>query len=231
MVFRRLKQGIRHRRLRANGISVDCQLTTVAYGARSGSWTIYPEAIEPGSVVYSFGVGNNIKWDLELIANHRVELHAFDPTPRSVNWIDKQSLPAEFHFHPMGLSNRDGAINFYVPVKEYKINYSSYKSKSPDGETVSCPVKRFGTLISDLGHSKVDIVKMDIEGGEVDVLPDMLSGNFNIGQLLVEFHYNFPNIAFEEFADLIAMLRDEGFRIYHISERAYEFSFIHQSVL
>ena len=68
---------MRQRKLAVNGIVLDVNLETASYGVRSGTWTIYPQAIGPGSVVYSFGVGKNIEWDLALIENYRVELHAF----------------------------------------------------------------------------------------------------------------------------------------------------------
>jgi FkbM family methyltransferase len=231
MVFKRLKQRYRHRQLRTHGIVVDVELISVAYGARSGIWTIFPDVLLPGSVVYSFGVGNNIEWDLGMIRNHGVELYAFDPTPRSVEWIDQQSLPDEFHFHPIGLSNNDGEQNFYAPTREHKFNFSYYRRRKRDAKIVSCTVNRLGTLLAMFGHKTIDVLKMDIEGGEMDALPDILSTEHGIGQLLVEFHYNDPNISFKQFSTIISSLRKRGFRIFHISERGYEFSFIHQSLL
>ena len=96
---------------------------------------------------------------------------------------------------------------------------------------VSCPVKRFSTLLGELGHSTVDVLKMDIEGGEMDALPDILAGKHDIGQLLVEFHYNYPAIGFNDFVAVVGVARSAGFRVCHISERGYEFSLIHESRL
>ncbi|MGE4633943.1 MAG: hypothetical protein AAEI92_01145 [Arenicellales bacterium] len=61
-------------------------------------------------------------------------------------------------------------------------------------------------------------------------MPDILANSPLPGQLLVEFHYNYQ-IPYDGFLDLVGQLRTAGYRIFHISERGYEFSFIHQRLL
>ena len=231
MAFRRLKQVLRKRKLNHSGVTVDQQVNCVAYGARSGIWKICPDMLSSKSVIYSFGVGNNIAWDLAMIEHYGVELHAFDPTPRSVDWIGEQSVPQEFHFHPVGLCGFDGLSGFVVPQREHQFNYSSIGSEVGPGEKINCPVKRLATLQAELAHDVIDVLKMDIEGGEMQSLPDILTNSPLPGQLLVEFHYNYPEIPYDGFLDLVGQLRMAGYRIFHISGRGYEFSFIHQRLL
>ena len=231
MAFRRLKQALRKRKLNHSGVTVDQQVNWVAYGARSGIWTICPDVLSSKSVIYSFGVGNNIAWDLEMIEHYGVELHAFDPTPRSVDWIGEQSLPEGFHFHPVGLCGFDGLSGFVVPRREHQFNYSSIGSEVGPGEKINCPVKRLANLQTELAHDVIDVLKMDIEGGEMQSLPDILTNSPLPGQLLVEFHYNYPEIPYDGFLDLVGQLRMADYQIFHISERGYEFSFIHQRLL
>ena len=231
MAFRRLKQALRKTKLNHSGVTVDQQINWVAYGARSGIWTICPDVLSSKSVIYSFGVGNNIAWDLEMIEHYGVELHAFDPTPRSVDWIGEQNLPKSFHFHPVGLCGFDGLSEFVVPRREHQFNYSSIGSEVGSKEKINCPVKRLANLQAELGHDLIDVLKMDIEGGEMQSLPDILANSPLPGQLLVEFHYNYPEIPYDGFLDLVGQLRTAGYRIFHISERGYEFSFIHQRLL
>jgi hypothetical protein len=72
---------------------------------------------------------------------------------------------------------------------------------------------------------------MDMEVAEMVALPDILSGEIKIGQLLMEFHYLKPSISFDGFAHAVTNLRDAGYSIFHISDRGYEFSFVHDSRL
>lgn len=50
------------------------------------------------------------------------------------------------------------------------------------------PVRRLGTIMSELGHTRLDLLKMDIEGAEFAVVRDMLSSRIEVDQLVVEVH-------------------------------------------
>ena len=231
MAFKKIKQQLRQRRLAKAGIKIDLDISSVAYGARSGIWTIAPHLLPEDCIVYSAGVGNNIRWDLEIIAHHRALVYAFDPTPRTVEWISEQDLPGSFNFFPLGLSNRDGEMDFIEPNRTYKFNYRSGGVIPAGTRSVACEVRRLATLCKTFDHQGIDVLKMDIEGAEMQVLPDMLSSGMLPSQLLVEFHYNYPEIGFDQFLDLIQSLRVNGYRILDISERGYEFSFVHEKLL
>ena len=41
--------------------------------------------------------------------------------------------------------------------------------------------------------SRIDILKMDIEGAEYDVIDDIINSPVPIAQVLIEFHHRFPN--------------------------------------
>ncbi|MGI9037464.1 MAG: hypothetical protein ACR2GQ_01245, partial [Gemmatimonadota bacterium] len=66
----------------------------------AGGWTFTPDGLNASSVVYSLGVGDSIGFDLRIIADHGAEVHAFDPTPGSVDMLATRDLPERFHFHP-----------------------------------------------------------------------------------------------------------------------------------
>jgi hypothetical protein len=85
-------------------------------GSVYGGWTIVPELLDTSSVVYSVGVGNDISFDLELIRRFGATVHGFDPSPLAIEWIAAQDLPANYLFHPWGLSAPDGSADFFAPV-------------------------------------------------------------------------------------------------------------------
>src|ERR1700722_14661369 len=109
-------------------------------GSTYGGWTICTEAgLGPNSVIYSVGVGEDISFDLGLIQKFGCPVLAFDPTPRSIDWLKTQNLPQQFQFFPWGLGETDGLASFAAPAKARSVSYSSVARK---GRTVQCEVYR-----------------------------------------------------------------------------------------
>jgi FkbM family methyltransferase len=194
------------------------------------------------SVVYSFGVGDNIAWDLALIERYGATVHAFDPTPVSIEWISRQTLPAAFQFHPWGLAAFDGELEFYPPRKATSTHYSQERRphswrrylcpfrEERDPSPVLAPVRRLSSTLAELGHRRIDVLKIDVEGSEFEAVPDILASGIEIDQLLVEIHYHFPSRSVKRGLTLIEQIRAAGFRCFHISPRGLEFGFARQEL-
>ncbi len=148
-----------------------------------GGWLIDTHQLNKKSIVYSFGVGDNISWDLEMIRRFDCTIHAFDPTPYSIQWIRHQTLPQKFIFHPIGVSNFDGTQTFFS--KRDIITNKNLSEWIFNGESSQLPVKKLSTLMAELGHRHIDVLKLDIEGSEYKVLQNM---QIAPQQILVEFH-------------------------------------------
>jgi FkbM family methyltransferase len=228
MVFRAIKHYLRRRTLGQHGIATQCVVPTWTAGARSGVWTVCPEGLGAGSVVYSFGVGDNVEWELALIAQFGVCVHAFDPTPPSVAWVRQLELPTGFHFNPVGIAGHDGYSTFRLPQHGSRFNYHPVFTRmhEPGSEDVTLPVRRLATLMAERAHDRIDLLKMDVEGTEYGVLDDVLTAGIHPRQVLVEFHHHFPGIGIDETVRTVQRLNDAGYRIFHISERGLEFSFL-----
>ena len=95
---------------------MDFECEMLALGRGDGRWFIHPKFYDSSGIVYSFGVGKDISFDLELIKRYNFEVHAFDPTPTSIRWLAEQSLPPGFHFHTYGLADYDGTAEFVLPA-------------------------------------------------------------------------------------------------------------------
>lgn len=184
------------------------------------------DRLRSSSVIYSFGVGNNVAWELDLIRRFGVTIHAFDPTPECVVWVEQQGLGDSFRFHPVGLAAVNGTARFLRPAKAGRFNYIPDHEglDSAAGCFVECPVRTLGQFREDLGHDRIDVLKMDIEGGEYAVLEDVLAEAPE--QLLIEFHHNLPSIEFARTQAVLADLRATGYRIFDISRRGLEFGFV-----
>lgn len=203
------------------------QCRCIRLGSEYGGWVIRPDWLERGSIVYSVGVGQDISFDLELIRRFGVVVHAFDPTPRSVEWVRAQSLPPQFVFHEIGLAEYDGSARFVLP----RADYVSYHVGAADeggiaAHAIDAPVQRLSSIMRILGHQRVDLLKMDIEGAEYAVIADLIAAAVPIRQLLVEFHHSVGDApSLQRTRQAIESLLGAGYHIFDVSPIGLEYSF------
>lgn len=197
---------------------------------KDGGWWFHPGLLDERSIVYSLGVGEDLDFDLALVRRFGCEVHAFDPTPSTVNWIAERELPPALHFHPWAVTARDGTLTLYPRVRRDgsrdAVMYTMVPDDKAAGEGIEVPALRLGSIAERLGHARLDLLKMDIEGAEYEVLDSLLESSVKPIQLLVEFHHRFPGIGPERTADMIGRLRTAGYRLFAIAETGRELSFI-----
>jgi len=205
---------------------IDAAVDMLHLGTTYGGYAVVPAALGPDSIVYSFGVGQDASFDLALIERFGATVHAFDPTPRSKAWVDEQSWPSQFCFHPLGVAGTDGTLVLHAPPDPTHVSYSPVARKG-SAEVVEVPVRTVRSLMAELGHDRVDLLKADIEGAEYEMIADLLAGGPRPGQLLLEFHHHLPTIPLSRTKQAIADLRAAGYRLFHQSEAGAELSFVH----
>ena len=98
-------------------------------------------------------------------------------------------------------------------------------------DKIEVQVKSFNDIVKDLDHKIINVLKMDIEGTEYQVLPDILESGVYIEQLLIEFHYRFYKDGKRKTQNAIKLLNRYGFEIYAASDSSEEISFIRKEVL
>lgn len=197
---------------------------------KDGGWWFAPQDLDANSIVYSLGVGDDIEFDLSVIGNYGVEVHAFDPTPSSIDMLEGRQLPERFVFHPWAVTATDGSLTFYPRLKKdgskSDVMYTMVAEEETKDDAIEVPAFSLATITEKLGHRKIDLMKMDIEGAEYEVLDGLLDSPIKPTQLLVEFHHRFPGIGLEKTAAVVERLRDDGYRIFAISEIGREVSFL-----
>ena len=198
-----------------------------------GGWAYDASLLGEFSIVYSLGVGDNIDFDLALIKRCQSNVYAFDPTPSSQSFVGQDDRPRQFHFQAWAAAGDDGTLTLYPRVlrggKLSEMMYTLVPEHSSGDSGVEVPAYTVATLVEKLGHSRIDLLKMDIEGAEYDVLDDLLESSIRPGQLLVEFHHRFVENGLQRTADVIARLQSEGYRMFSVcAETGREVSFLHQ---
>ena len=207
----------------------DLHIKKIKFGNKNAEWTISPNNINDNSIVYSFGVGNDISFDLAIIKNYGVKLYAFDPTPKSAIWLEKQSLPINFIFSKIGLASYDGIAEFTLPENPEHVSATMLGKTSSQG-IFKADVKKLKTIMAELGHTRIDILKMDIEGAEYDVIQDIIESRLEINQILIEFHHRFDNVGINKSKTAIEQLKKSGYKIFDVSFTGEEISFIKTNV-
>ena len=207
-------------------LKLDVDVPTV----KMGGWWFSPQDLGRDSIVYSLGVGDDIDFDLAIIEQYAVEIFAFDPTPNSVDLLDRNTLPARFHFHPWAVTACDGILKFYPRLKKdgskSDVMFTMIATDETRDDVIEVPAFSLETIVKKLGHDRIDLLKMDIEGAEYEVLEGLLAAPVKPKQLLVEFHHRFVEDGLARTYAVIERLRAVGYRTIAISEVGREVSFL-----
>lgn len=225
--FRRRTRHWRHRLRVTMGRDVSCPISlrvpTESHGSDYGGWTIRRDFLRSDSIVYSAGIGQDITFDLSLIKSYGVTIHAFDPTPASLAWLGEQQTPPELVVHPVGLAGVDGTVNMRPPTMALDMSRSIVGDhEASAGNNV--PVKRLSTLMQELGHDHIDLLKMDIEGAEYAVLEDLEASGIDVCDILLEVHHRMPGLKVSQTEEAYARLRRMGCQPYAVSPSGMESS-------
>jgi len=195
-----------------------------------GGWAICTDASLPAAPrVYSFGIGDTIDFECTLIEIFNAEIHAFDPTPYVEGWLRKAETPRGFSFYPWALAGRDEALHLYPRKRsDGTLSEEMFTLVPEAGETssaVTVDARRVTTIMTELGHDEIDILKMDVEGAEYEALHDLLDSAIYPKQILVEFHHRFASIGIEKTRVIIDRLEASGYQIVYVSPVGREITF------
>ncbi len=195
-----------------------------------GSWTICPERITSESIIYSVGVGDDISFEVSLIQSFGLPaLFAFDPTPTAISWLSGQRVPSEFRLFEYAIADYDGVAKLFPHDNPDFVAHSLIPRSATASQAVEVQVRTLRTVMLELGHDHIDLLKMDIEGAEYAVIENLVRQRIDIRQLLVEFHHHDRHtngMSAERTREAVQKLNRVGFKIFHVTPRGEEYSFI-----
>lgn len=208
-------------------------------GTPYGGWIIPRKpALTESSICYLAGAGEDISFDCALAKLFCCNVRIIDPTPRAgrhfrelertvkegrrfpinnsdVDFYDiAASDLARLSFLPFGLADRDAELKFYMPKNPAHVSCSTVNLQKTD-EYFTAQCYRLSTLMTQQGDAEIDLLKMDIEGGEYVVIKDLLASNMLPRILLIEFdeaHTPLDNDAGERIKEHIRQLVSAGMR-------------------
>jgi len=195
-------------------------------GSDYGGYHIVLTGISKSTIIYSLGVGEDASFDIALIERFGLTVHAFDPTPKSIVWVTSNNLSNNFKMHNVGIAAFDGEMTFYPPDNPSHVSHTIYKRSEAAHDPISFPVKRLSTVMKELGHSHIDVLKMDIEGAEYSVIDDLLKSGIRPQQMLIEFHHRFNNVGVGMTRKAIGTIRKMGYGIFYASASSDDMGFV-----
>ena len=195
-------------------------------GSSYGGWGIPENYLDDESIAYTIGVGEDITFDLALVRTYGCKVFALDPTPIAVKFMSQCQLPDGLTFVPIGVSCRDGTERFFAPQVEGFHSFS--QTIDPDkGISVETYLETLTlrSIMNRFHHTRVDLVKMDIEGFEYDVIKEIISSGTRPQCLLIEFHHLSYGIETGRTYEAVENLLAYGYRIFWISALGREYGF------
>ncbi len=148
-------------------------------------------ALRPGDVFYDVGANIGLI-SLLAAASTAVTVHAFEPEPRNARHLRANAALnhlANLHVHELGLADREGTADLYVGGETGEGTHSMLAVSAVNRRAVKIPVMT-GDRFSQQSNPIPDVVKIDVEGAEMDVLRgmDSLLRRQAIRDLFIEIH-------------------------------------------
>jgi len=176
-------------------------------GSQAHGWYAPPD-LPQGARCYCIGVGLDASFDFAL-AERGAEVHAFDPTPTAIAYMERENAAGTVTFHPWGVLDRDTTMRLHYPMNADHGSYFIHDLHGT-GKFHEVPCHRMSTIMKKLGHREVYLVKMDIEGSWYEAVPDMLASG--IRPLYVQIEFDSPAPVWRV-APVLRALSANGYRM------------------
>lgn len=186
----------------------------IRLGTNYGGWIIpNNNSLNEESIVYSCGVGEDISFDIKLQNLYNCNIFLIDPTKKSIkhfNEFKKYCEDKNFKFtggiqpdYYENIKNDNPSIDKFTyldigvwskkdKLKFYKQSNSNYVSQSlingmftKNYDIVN--VDSLKNIMEMNNHTHIDLLKLDIEGAEIEVLKQMLRDKIFPKYLCIEF--------------------------------------------
>lgn len=198
----------------------------VELGSRDCEWAIDLTRVTADTHMVSFGLGEDVSFETELIAAHGCSVRGFDPTPRAVRHVADNVKDARFQAFACALADRDGTLRLLFPPD--RLNASSVAQYVGAEDTaIDVPCLTLQSVRQRYQLPRIDVLKLDIEGAEYAVIAQALANHWidDVDQVLVEFHHFLPGLSPEQTHTAIRQLQDAGFQIAWIGRTNHEYLF------
>lgn len=157
-------------------------------------------------LVYSFGSNGEVTFEEALInMTESCEVHIFDYSlsPEKAEIVQSVSGAT---LHEYGIGAEDSFVT--APVSDGQSTVNQYQ------------LKNLSSIMSDLGHTWIDVLKMDVEGAEFEILPALvahyaaLNESVPVTQAQIEYHHSTGSPPMTDLVNTLLLMEESGFRTF-----------------
>lgn len=180
---RRLEKGVEHDRAR-----IQYERCLPWFAAKGDATLRLDYELDQDSVVFDMG-GYEGQWAADIFIKYHPFVYVFEPHPGFASAIRRRfSSNEKVRIFEYGLSNNDKEIELGVLAD----SSSLFKKGS---ESIVVKLRSASDFISEFQIPRIDLMKINIEGGEYDLLEHLIETGLvkNITNIQVQFHDFVPN--------------------------------------
>ena len=131
-------------------------------------------SMNPHDVILDVG-GYNGEWAAQMRSRHDALVHVFEPNPRLLDVLRGEfSHDPKVVLHPFGLAAKNTIGRLSLAGMGSSV-YSESPSERVASEHQEIPLRDVKEVFDELGLDQVALLKVNIEGGEYDLLSRMIS--------------------------------------------------------
>ena len=191
-----------------------------------GNYLLHKDLINENSIIYTFGVGESISFE-EIISNtFKSKVFCYDPTSLAVNYMKKKNYDKNLiYFKNYGIWKEDTKVKFFHQSKNNLHNTGGSITNLFENESFDLlQCYKLKTLMDQNKHSKIDVLKIDIEGAAFEVMNDMINDEIFPKQIVVEFEYSEDDLIVDKkfkiwenkLKDLVDRMKNINYRCYYL---------------
>src|SRR3954470_19758656 len=133
-----------------------------------GGYLLPASLLGPDSICYLAGTGEDISFDLGVIARFGCTVYAMDPVPRAAEHVAAAAAhEPRLKFQPVALWSRDESLTFHAPRESGYVSQSAVNLYDTPVD-FSAPARSVASLMAEHGHDHVDLLKISAEGSEYE---------------------------------------------------------------
>lgn len=179
------------------------------------------QVLKPGDIVFDVGANLGL---LSLLTAKLVgpagHIHAFEPNPELCRLFEATVLHnslTNVTLHPFALGASEGSLNLHIPTSNSGAASLIHTSR-PDTYVRSVPVKRLDDVTFQEPILKIALLKIDVEGFELEVLKGAQRILENIHPETILFESNQPGDS-NGVTPVMQLLHDHGYEFVSIPRR------------